>query len=76
MLQVPDFPNVTQLAIPAFVLLILIELVVLRRRRNVGGFETRDTATSLMMGVGNVISGLIFGFVGGLALTCRMVSFY
>ena len=68
-LVIPEFPAVTQLAIPAFVSLILIELFVLRRRKNVEGFETRDTTTSLLMGVGNVVSGLIFGFVAYGVLT-------
>lgn len=62
-LIIPAFPAVTQLAIPAFVMLIVIELFVLKRFRNVEGFETRDTTTSLLMGVGNVVCGLIFGFV-------------
>lgn len=62
-LSVPNFPALTQLAIPGFVGLILIELFVLRKMRSKEGFEARDTATSLMMGVGNVASGLIFGFV-------------
>ncbi|MEL7428615.1 MAG: sterol desaturase family protein [Pseudomonadota bacterium] len=68
-LIIPEFPEVTQLAIPAFVTLILIELFVLRRLKSVEGFETRDTATSLLMGVGNVVSGLIFGFVAYGVLT-------
>ncbi|MEO0327639.1 MAG: sterol desaturase family protein [Pseudomonadota bacterium] len=65
-LTVPNFPAVTQLAIPGFIILILIEMLVLRglrKRKNTEGFETLDTVTSLMMGVGNVVSGLIFGFV-------------
>ena len=62
-LIIPNFPAVTQLAIPAFVSLILIELFVLRKLRGVEGFETRDTTTSLLMGVGNVVAGLVFGFV-------------
>ena len=60
---VPHFPNVTQLAIPLFVGLILLELLVIRRFGWKGDFETKDTTTSLMMGVGNVVSGLVFGFV-------------
>ncbi|MBO6816418.1 MAG: sterol desaturase family protein [Rhizobiaceae bacterium] len=62
-LAIPAFPALTQLAIPAFVGLILVELFVLRRLRRGAGFETRDTMTSLFMGVGNVVSGLLFGFV-------------
>ncbi len=62
-LVIPQFPDVTQWAIPGFIALILIELLVLKRNRPGKGYETRDTATSLFMGVGNVISGLVFGFV-------------
>ena len=62
-LIIPEFPALTQLAIPGFVALIIIELFVLKNRKDVEGFETRDTTTSLMMGVGNVVTGLLFGFV-------------
>ncbi|MBC7280754.1 sterol desaturase family protein [Hoeflea sp.] len=58
-----DFPDVTQLAIPFFVIAILLELFVIRYFRRRGDYETRDTLTSLMMGVGNVVSGLLLGFV-------------
>ena len=68
-LIIPQFPNVTQLAIPAFVGLILLELLYLRQRRRAGGYETRDTITSLMMGVGNVVTGILFGFVAYGVLT-------
>ena len=62
-LIIPSYPAVTQMAIPAFIGLILLELFVIRRLKTAEGFETRDTTTSLLMGVGNVVSGLIFGFV-------------
>ena len=62
-LIVPTYPALTQLAIPAFIGLILLELFVIRRLKTAEGFETRDTTTSLLMGVGNVVTGLIFGFV-------------
>lgn len=58
-----DFPDVTQLAIPFFVIAILIELFVIRYFKGRGDYETRDTTTSLLMGVGNVASGLLLGFV-------------
>ena len=57
MLDVPAFPNVTQLAIPAFAALIFLELWVLKRMKKSDGFETRDATTSLMMGVGNGLFG-------------------
>ena len=60
----PDFPSVTQLAIPAFIALIMLELLVIRRFDRRGVFETRDTLTSLLMGVGNVVAGMLFGFIG------------
>lgn len=70
---IPEFPQVTQLAIPGFVILILIEIFVLRRMKaaklGASAFETRDTITSLMMGVGNVVAGLLFGFVAYGVLT-------
>ncbi len=63
MTPVPDFPSVTDLAIPFFIIAILFELLLVRFRGAKGEFETRDTLTSLMMGVGNVVSGLAFGFI-------------
>jgi sterol desaturase/sphingolipid hydroxylase (fatty acid hydroxylase superfamily) len=60
---VPDFPQVTQLAIPLFVAAILLELAAIRFFGQRGSFETRDTLTSLLMGVGNVVAGLVLGFV-------------
>ena len=69
MLNVPTLPNVTQLAIPAFAALIFLELYVLKRMKRVDGFETRDATTSLLMGVGNVVSGLILGLVA-ILLSC------
>ncbi len=63
-----DFPQVTQLAIPFFVAAILIELWLVRSGRAKGSFETRDTLTSLMMGTGNVVAGLLLGVVSYWAL--------
>jgi sterol desaturase/sphingolipid hydroxylase (fatty acid hydroxylase superfamily) len=58
-----DFPDVTQMAIPFFVAAILIEVFVIRYLKGRGDYETRDTTTSLLMGVGNVASGLLLGFI-------------
>ena len=63
-----DFPKVTELAIPFFVVAILIELWLIRTGRAKGAFETRDTLTSLMMGTGNVVAGLLLGVVSYSAL--------
>ena len=58
-----NFPQVTQFAIPFFIVAMLAEIVFVRYFKGKGEFETRDTLTSLMMGVGNVAMGLIFGFI-------------
>ncbi len=61
--DVNSFPEVTQLAIPFFIAAILIELLVIRYFKGRGDYETRDTLTSLLLGTGNVVSGLLLGFV-------------
>ena len=58
-----DLPKVTELAIPFFILAILAEIAAIRFLSARGGYETRDSLTSLLMGVGNVVSGLLFGFI-------------
>ncbi|AZN72186.1 sterol desaturase family protein [Georhizobium profundi] len=62
-MAMPDFPDVTQLAIPLFIGAMLIEIVLIRRFKRRGAFETRDTLASLLLGTGNVVSGLLLGFV-------------
>jgi sterol desaturase/sphingolipid hydroxylase (fatty acid hydroxylase superfamily) len=63
-----QFPSVTQLAIPFFVLAMLIELWLVRTGRAKGDFSTRDTLTSLLMGTGNVVAGILLGVVSFAAL--------
>ncbi len=58
-----DFPQITQLAIPFFLIAMLAEIVAIKYWHSHGEFETRDTLTSLLMGTGNVVAGLIFGFI-------------
>jgi sterol desaturase/sphingolipid hydroxylase (fatty acid hydroxylase superfamily) len=48
------------LAIPAFVALVLAEMIYVRLSRR-GDYETWDTFASLSMGLGNSISGLLLG---------------
>ena len=57
------FPDVVTLAVPLFVLAILVELGWIYLRREGGRYETRDALTSLIMGAGNVVSGILLGFV-------------
>lgn len=58
-----SYPDVVQLAVPFFILAILGELLWIVIKRRGGRYETRDAITSLLMGAGNVASGLILGFV-------------
>lgn len=58
--------NPVQFAIPAFIVLMIIEIGVARRRKS-DAYETKDTAISLAMGFGSLLSGLIFGFIGASA---------
>ncbi len=53
-----DLPDPVAAAVPMFVILILIEVVVWARGGRVR-FETRDTLTSLTLGVLNLASGLV-----------------
>jgi sterol desaturase/sphingolipid hydroxylase (fatty acid hydroxylase superfamily) len=67
-MNAPMFFDVTKLAVPFYIIAILIELVAIRYWQRKGDFETRDTLTSLLMGTGNVAAGLLLGFVSITAL--------
>jgi sterol desaturase/sphingolipid hydroxylase (fatty acid hydroxylase superfamily) len=53
-------PDPVSIAIPAFVLLIIVELVAVRFSWR-GDYDWRDTGTSLAMGLGNTITGAALG---------------
>jgi sterol desaturase/sphingolipid hydroxylase (fatty acid hydroxylase superfamily) len=54
-------PNdVVTLAVPAFIALIIVEMLAVRAGGH-GRYEVKDAATSLLMGFGNVIAGLLTG---------------
>ena len=55
-----DLPNPVDYAVPGFVLLILIEMVV-ARTRNRARYEPMDTLTSLLFGFGSSVAGLLTG---------------
>ncbi len=57
------FPNTGQLAIPLYVAGILIELGLIWLGKGKGQYEHRDAMTSLLMGVGNVATGIIYAVV-------------
>ena len=53
-----DLPSPTQLAVPAFIALILIEIFVMRLR-DARAYEAKDTLTSLGLGLGSTIAGAL-----------------
>ncbi len=64
-----QLPDPVTFAIPAFVLLILIEAVIGRFAPKKSNYEMRDSAASLFMGLGNFAIGLVnFGIVGAASL--------
>ena len=67
----PHLPDPVSLAIPLFVLLVLAEMAIARRHAR-HRYEPRDTLTSLMLGFGSTIAGLLTGgLVIALALTLQ-----
>jgi len=57
------YPDVVQMAVPAFIALILAEFLWIAWRGRGGRYETRDALTSLIMGAGNVAAGIALGFI-------------
>jgi sterol desaturase/sphingolipid hydroxylase (fatty acid hydroxylase superfamily) len=57
-------PNPVDYAVPAFVLLVVAEMLIVRRAAR-HRYEPRDTLTSLALGLGSTVAAL---FTGGLAL--------
>jgi sterol desaturase/sphingolipid hydroxylase (fatty acid hydroxylase superfamily) len=56
----PDLPDPILIAIPGFIALIVAEMIYGRLTGRTR-FEPRDTAASLIMGLGNTVSGLVLG---------------
>ncbi len=65
---VPDLPNVVDWAVPAFVLLVILEMLWARQRAP-DKYEPRDMLTSLALGTGSTVAGAI---VGGAALAIAL----
>lgn len=53
-------PNPVDYAVPAFILLILIEMVI-ALRADKSRYESRDTLTSLLLGTGSTVAGALTG---------------
>ena len=66
----PDFSPI-DFAVPAFVLLVLLEMIWARRRRP-NTYEPRDTFTSLAFGLGSSVTGLL---AGGIVLALSLWLF-
>ena len=63
-----EFPNVVQLAVPGFVLLIIVEMLWARRNAP-EKYEPRDTLSSLLFGTGSTaIGGLTAFAAAGIAM--------
>ena len=61
--------DVVTLAVPGFVLLILLEIALGRLGRAPVRYEARDTANSLILGLGSTVAGVLFaGIVGAATL--------
>ncbi|WIY26251.1 sterol desaturase family protein [Parasedimentitalea psychrophila] len=58
-----SYPDVTQWAVPFFIIAILGELAWIAIKGRGGRYETRDAVTSLIMGAGSVASGIALGFI-------------
>ncbi len=56
-MDIPDLPNLIYYAIPFFIITLIIEIIVdVREKAN--AYDTKDAATSLAMGLGNVFLGI------------------
>ena len=72
----PHLPDPVSLAIPLFVVLVLAEMGIARRHAR-HRYEPRDTLTSLMLGFGSTIAGLLTGgLVIALALTLHRFALF
>ena len=57
-MQIPHLPNLIYYAIPFFIILIVIE-VLISLKRHIKTYKFKDAATSISMGLGNVFINII-----------------
>jgi sterol desaturase/sphingolipid hydroxylase (fatty acid hydroxylase superfamily) len=55
-----SLPDPVQLAIPAFIIAMMLEMFAIRAGAR-GAYDWRDTGTSLVMGIGNTMAAILFG---------------
>lgn len=56
----PELPDPVVYAVPAFILLLIAEMIV-SLRKDKSRYEARDTLTSLMLGTGSQVAGALVG---------------
>jgi len=59
----PNFPDPTLLAIPAFILFVALEWWGVHKKRLGGTYDTKDALTSMIMGTGSAVSGVLFSLL-------------
>jgi sterol desaturase/sphingolipid hydroxylase (fatty acid hydroxylase superfamily) len=57
-MEVPEIPNLIHYAIPFFIVTLIIEIIVSAKEK-ANAYEAKDAMTSITMGLGNVLLGLI-----------------
>ena len=63
-----DLPDPVNIAVPGFIALVLVEMIVARSRDR-GRYNPRDTLTSLSLGLGSTVAGVLgAGLVTGMAI--------
>jgi len=74
MVQVPEIPNLIYFAIPFFIITLIIEILVINKKKIVI-YEFKDAAASISMGLGNVFIGIFAKVLVLAALTYIYVNF-
>ena len=65
----PDFPKILQFAAPLFFAAVVLEVLYLRLHRKHaktetrGRYDTKDAFASMSMGIGNLLSDILMGFI-------------
>lgn len=59
----PTFPMILAWAAPFFALTIALEWWGVRRGKLAGHYETKDALTSMLLGLGNLVTDIAFGFI-------------
>lgn len=72
----PNLPDVSVLAAPVYVVLIAVELFLIHRHKAHGEYETRDATTSLLVGTGSVVAGLLLASTLGAGIAALLMWAY